>query len=118
MSGTGMTNDTFTPFFSTRTKVKNDNSKVFVSYYDTPKAWIVVVSNYMEETDQPVALDLTALTGSKAKNATDAWHDMRTAYDPKIKTLDDALRAGTKYPINDGKITLTVPALSPPSAGD
>jgi hypothetical protein len=90
----GMTNDTFTPFFSTQNKIRKDNPDIYVSYYDTQKALILVVSNYMQETEQTVTLDLSPFQALTAAFGTDVWY------------------GSEKYPIKAGKLTLAIPALS------
>jgi hypothetical protein len=90
----GTTADRFTPYFSARNKIKTNNEKVLVGYYDTPKALIVVVSNYLEEADQKITLDLDAFPALKNAQATDIWHG-----DEKLQ-------------IADGKLTATVPGLN------
>ena len=67
-----LNSDTFTPFFSKQSRVIKDNYSVLVSYYDTPKALVLVVSNYWNDKPQKVSLDLTAFAGLSDK-CNDAW---------------------------------------------
>lgn len=90
----GMTDDTFTVFFSAKNKIKTDNPKVFVSYYDTPKALVAVVSNYMEETNQKITLDLSAFPELKNAIADDIWQN------------------NEKLQITNGQLSTTVPRLN------
>lgn len=90
----GMTADTFTPFFSSKNRVKTNNPDVYVSYYDTPKALILVVSNYMQEKENKVTLDLKDFAIGDTADCKDVW------------------RGGTKFEILNKKVTLSVPGLS------
>jgi len=58
-----LSSDTFTAFFNKKSLVSKDNDEVFVSYYDTEKALVLVVSNYWSDKPQSVTLDMSAFTG-------------------------------------------------------
>lgn len=70
----GLTSDTFTPYFSGKNMVIKDNPNVFVSYYNTDKALVAVVSNYWSDKPQTVTLDLKAFGGLSTK-CYDAWNN-------------------------------------------
>ncbi len=84
-----LSSDTFTPYFNKKNRVLKDNSNVFVSYYDTDKALVVVVSNYWSEKPQSVTLDLSAFKGLSAK-CRDAWNnvDLELANGKATMTID------------------------------
>jgi hypothetical protein len=90
----GMTADTFTPYFSGKNKIKTDNPKVLVSYYDTPKAIIAVVSSYWSEVDEDVTVDLSGFAGLKSTQVKDLWRNEET------------------FAIEHGKVTFPMPGLN------
>jgi len=86
-----LTSDTFTAYFSKKNQVIKDNSNVFVSYYNTKKALVVVVSNYWSKKTQNVALDLSKFPGLSTK-CRDAWND-------------------TNFDLVNNKVTMTIEPL-------
>jgi hypothetical protein len=85
-----LTSDTFTPYFSKKNKVTKDNPNVFVSYYNTDKALVVVVSNYWNDKPQDVSLDLSAFNGLKSK-CKDVWNNVDyELVNSKVKMTVDA----------------------------
>ena len=87
-----LTSDTFTPYWIKANKIVKDNPAVFVSYYETPKVLIAVVSAYWSPQDQRVTLDFRAFHGLRPQ-LRDVW-------------------SNRDYTLNDGKLTLTVGAKS------
>jgi hypothetical protein len=69
-----LTSDTFTPFYTRSNKVVSDNKNIFVSYYETKKVLVLVVSNYWTQQEQKVTLDLSAFTGLNTK-VRDTWFE-------------------------------------------
>ncbi len=69
-----LTNDTFTPFWVSRSKVKKNNDAVLVSYYETDKVLVVVASTYWSKKQQNVTLDLSAFENLGAEG-TDIWRN-------------------------------------------
>ncbi len=85
-----LTSDTFTPYFSKKNKVIKDNPNVFVSYYNTDKALVVVVSNYWNDTPQEINLNLSAFKGLKSK-CKDVWNNADyELVNSKVKMTVDA----------------------------
>ncbi len=86
-----LTSDTFTPYFVRANKVIKDNPNIFVSYYETDKVLIAVVSNYWNEKTQPVTLDFNAFKGLKSK-CRDAWGNVDyELVNNKLSTTVDGL---------------------------
>ena len=67
-----LTADTFTPYWVKANKIVTDNPKVLVSYYDTKKALVAVVSTYWCNEPQKVTVDVNAFKGLKPR-CYDAW---------------------------------------------
>jgi hypothetical protein len=85
-----LTSDTFTPFYTRSNKVVSDNKDIFVSYYETKKVLVLVVSNYWMQQEQKVTLDLSAFTGLTNK-VRDTW-------------LEE------DFTLNNNKVSLTIPS--------
>jgi len=88
----GLTTDTFTTYFSKKNQVIKDNSKVLVSYYETSKVLVLVVSNYWQNDNQNVTLDLSAFKNLK-ETSKDIWSD-------------------TEFGISNSTVKMNVPGLS------
>ena len=67
-----LTGDKFTPYWVKYNKIKIDNPNVFVSYYETDKVVVAVVSTYWSNKQGTVTVDFGAFKNLK-KNGYDAW---------------------------------------------
>jgi len=85
-----LSSDTFTPYFSKKNQVIKDNPNIFVSYYNTDKALVLVVSNYWNDNPQEVALDFSAFKGLKTK-CKDVWNNVNYDLDnDRVRMTVDA----------------------------